>query len=211
MAEFLTNLADWMMLVAPIWAYAAIIVVSYMENIIPPIPGDMIVVLGGYLVGVGKLSFVLVILLSTVGGALGFMTMYWIGVSIEERVLEQHRFRWLPKDRIERARNWLHRWGYGVVAANRFLSGARSIISLTVGMAKMDPTKTAAWATLSALVWTGLITYAGYVVGDNWLVIARYLHAYGKLTLTILVAVALGWSGWNLFRTWKQRVREREQ
>lgn len=211
MGEFLTDLADWMILVSPIWAYAAILVVAYGENIIPPIPGDMIVVLGGYLVGVGKLSFVLVVLLSTIGGVLGFMTMYLIGVKIEEKVLEQHRFRWLPKYRIEGAKNWLHRWGYGVVVANRFLSGARSIISLTVGMAKMDPARTAAMAALSALVWTGLITYAGYVVGDNWLVIGRYLRAYGKLTLLVLVVIALGWSGWNLLRVWRRRIREREQ
>ena len=51
---------------------------------------------------------------------------------LPETTLDPDRYRWLPKQYIFKAQVWMKRWGYGVVAANRFLSGARSVISLTV-------------------------------------------------------------------------------
>ncbi len=187
MEQLFAGFFDWMAGLSPLWAYAAILVIAYGENVLPPIPGDMAVVFGGYLVGIGTLDLLAVVALSTLGGALGFMTMYAIGHRIGDAVLDPDRLRWLPKPQIARARDWLDRWGYGVVAANRFLSGARSVISLTVGMAQMNPVKTAAFATLSAAVWTTLITYAGYKVGENWQVIGDYLRTYGRVMLVLLL------------------------
>lgn len=188
MADLASQLIDWMEAIDPLWAYLVILLIAYGENVVPPIPGDLIVVFGGYLVGIGRLDFVVVVGLATIGGALGFMTMYAFGKYIGEAVLDPERYRWLPKREIRKVRNWLQRWGYGVVAANRFLSGARSVISITVGMAHMPVWRTAALATFSAAVWTTLITYAGYAVGDNWPVVHDYLRQYG-LVITILIGV----------------------
>lgn len=192
MGELFSDFFAWMEALSPLWAYAALLVIAYGENVVPPIPGDMAIVFGGYLVGIGKLSFPVVVLLATVGGAVGFMTMYAIGYWIGDAVLDPERLRWIPKEQVHKAQRWLRRWGYGVVAANRFLSGARSVISLTVGMVHMDAWKTAAFATLSAAVWTALITYAGYQVGENWEVIGDYLRTYGRIIVTAIVVLLLG-------------------
>lgn len=201
MGEHVEDLLNWMEAVPVLWAYAAILVIAYGENVVPPIPGDMVVVFGGYLVGVGKLNFALVVLLSTVGGALGFMTMYAIGRKIGEAVIESDRVPWIPRTQVARAREWLERWGYGLVAANRFLSGLRSVISLAVGMANTPAMPTAFFATLSAFVWTGLITYGGYAVGDNWAAIAGFLRDYGRVvTAVIIFVVAVQLARWYLKR-----------
>lgn len=189
MGELFTDITNWMAAVSPLWAYGAILVIAYGENVIPPIPGDLVVVFGGYLVGVGTLDFWLVVLLATVGGAVGFMTMYAVGRRIGAAVFDPDRLTWLPKKQIHDVRHWIHRWGYGVVAANRFLSGARSVIALTVGMAEMNAWRTAAFATFSAAVWTFLITLAGYKVGQNWEIVVEYLRAYGRIVLALLLLV----------------------
>ena len=191
MGDWLPAFVEWMEQIPPLWAYLAIFAIAYGENVIPPIPGDMVVVFGGYLVGVGKLSMWLVVLLGTVGGALGFMTMYAVGYLVGEKVLEQRRIQWLPMDRVDPVRRWLRRWGYGVVAANRFLSGARSVISLTVGMAETPVMQTAAFATLSAAVWTSLIAYGGYALGENWPLVGQYIRAYGEFVLLALAILAV--------------------
>jgi len=191
MSELATDILQWMTSLPAVWAYAIILVISYGENVVPPIPGDMVVVFGGYLVGVGRLDFFLVVILSTIGGVLGFMTMYAIGYKIGDAVMDPLRLRWIPKDQIARAQRWLEKWGYGIVAVNRFLSGLRSVISLTVGMAHTEPWITALFATLSALVWTALIAYGGFAVGDNWQVILVYLRDYGRVVIGLLVVVAV--------------------
>lgn len=191
MGEHIEDFLVWMEAVPVIWAYLAILVIAYGENVVPPIPGDMVVVFGGYLVGVGKLNFAIVVLLSTVGGALGFMTMYAIGRKIGEAVIESDRVPWIPRKQVDSARSWLERWGYGLVAANRFLSGLRSVISLAVGMARTPVMPTAFYATLSALAWTGLIAYGGYAVGENWTAIALFLRDYGRIVVAVIGLVAL--------------------
>lgn len=187
--NIITDFADWMAALPAVWAYATILIIAYGENVLPPIPGDMIVVFGGYLAGIGTLDLWVVIVLSTLGGAAGFMTMYAIGYRIGDAVLDPGRLRWLPKKQIFKAQRWLHRWGYGVVLANRFLSGARSVISLTVGMAHMRPGRTALFATISALVWTALISVAGYQIGENWEVVGTYLRTYGRFMIALLLVV----------------------
>jgi len=192
MLEWFTNFFSWMQALPPLWAYVTLLMIAYGENVAPPIPGDMVVVFGGYLAGVGQLHLGVVILLSTIGGALGFMSVFVLGYRLGEAVIDANRLRWLSREGVDRARRWIRRYGYGVVAANRFLSGARSVISLAAGMAKMDPWRTALWCTLSAFLWTGLISYAGYAVGDNWEIVVTYLRAYGRIILTLLVLLAAG-------------------
>lgn len=203
MADLVSDFVTWMEALPPLWAYSVVFLIAYGENVVPPIPGDLIVVFGGYLAGMGQLNLVVVIVLATVGGALGFMSMYGIGYWLGAAVLKPDRVTWLPKGQFEKAQRWLHRWGYGVVAANRFLSGARSVISLTVGVARMSPWVTAWWCTLSAAVWTALIAGAGYAVGDNWRLVGQYLDLYGRFVLSGLVLLALG----MLIRTLWRRGR----
>lgn len=191
MENLFADLIAWMADVPPLWAYGIILIIAYGENVVPPIPGDLIVVFGGYMVGLGRLDFVVVVLLATLGGTAGFMTMYAVGSRLGKAVIDQDRYRWLPREYVSKAQAWLERWGYGVVAANRFLSGARSVISLTVGMAHMPPWRTAAFATLSAALWTLLITFAGYKVGENWEVVSDYLGRYGQVVLALIVLVVI--------------------
>jgi membrane protein DedA with SNARE-associated domain len=192
MLEWFSNFFTWMQGLPPLWAYVTLLIIAYGENVAPPIPGDMVVVFGGYLAGLGQLHLGVVIVLSTVGGALGFMTVFALGYRLGEALLDSDRLPWLPRDGVETARRWIHQYGYGVVAANRFLSGARSVISLTAGIARMEPGRTFWWCTVSAFLWTGLISYAGYAVGDNWDLVVEYLRAYGRVILTLLLLGAAG-------------------
>ncbi len=191
MLEWFSNFFTWMQGLSPVWAYATVLIIAYGENVAPPIPGDMVVVFGGYLAGLGKLHLGIVIFLSTVGGALGFMTVFALGYRLGPTVLDADRYRWLPRDGVERARNWIHQYGYGVIAANRFLSGARSVISLAAGLGQLAPVRTFWWCTVSALTWTALISYAGYAVGENWTLVVEYLRAYGRIILSLLAVGAL--------------------
>ncbi len=205
--EWLADLTQWALQVPPFWVYVGLLAIAYGENVVPPIPGDLFVVFCGYLAGRGTLELWMVILLATLGGAAGFMTMYAVGYRIGVAVLDPHRLRWLPKRRIHQVQRWMRRWGYGIVAANRFLSGARSVISLTVGMAHMHPGKTALLATLSAFVWTTLISYLGYTIGENWPVVRYYLQVYGWVVLGVLGLIAVGAAGW----VWRRRRVRKKQ
>ncbi len=191
MGDFLAEMVEWMAGLSPIWAYSTVLLVAYVENVIPPIPGDMIVVFGGYMAGLGLLDPWLVVVLATVGGTLGFMSMYAIGHRIGNGIMDENRYRWIPKNRIEKVRVKLRERGFLLIAANRFLSGLRSVISLTVGMAHMSAGKTWLWSAVSALLWCALLTGGGVFVGENWEVVSEYLRGYGTVITGLIVLFAL--------------------
>ncbi len=59
--------------------YLVFFLVAYVENIVPPIPGDVLVAFGGYLAAESVIGLVPVLLLTTIASVIGFMSMYWIG------------------------------------------------------------------------------------------------------------------------------------
>jgi len=204
--DLLTQTIDWMTSLPPSLMYLTVLVIAYGENVVPPIPGDMIVVFGGYLAGISTLNIWVVILLSTIGGAAGFMTMFLLGNRLGEAILDPRKLRWLPRDQIMVGRKWLQRWGYGLIFANRFLSGTRSVISLVAGMAHMDTRRVLVLATISSAVWTFLIAWGGYLVGDNWEIVGEYLTGYGQFMFWGAVVFVASYVGWRFFRRHEGKV-----
>lgn len=194
MGEWFVSLVEWMTNVPPLWAYVGILAIAWLENVFPPVPGDLVVVFGGYLAGLGHLQLMPVILLATAGGAVGFMCVYALGRHMGEAIFDKRRFRWLPKRKMRKARVWIHRWGYGAIAANRFLTGARSVISIAVGIAGMRPLWVAVYATTSAVVWCALMALLGYFLGENWPVVAGYLEQYSVVMGALLLSALLIWA-----------------
>ncbi len=200
MGPLFNDLAAWLEALPALWAYVAIFAIAYGENVVPPVPGDLAILYGGYLAGIGKLAFWPVVGLSTLGGVLGFMTLYALGYHAGEAILDARRMRWLPKASIVKARDWMAVMGWWVVLLNRFLSGIRSVISLTVGMARLDARRTALLAGVSAFAWSALIVYAGYALGDNLDVVKGWMATYGKVVGGLLFAGLLVWLGRKAWR-----------
>ena len=190
MIESVQALADWLAALSPLGIYAVLLGISYLENLVPPIWGDTLIVLCGWLVGVGTLSFVPTVALATLGGALGFMTLYVVGRRLDTAIADPSRLRWIPRAPLAAAERWLKRWGMGVVAVNRFLAGGRSVISLLAGASQLPAGKTALWATASALVWCAVLVAAGAWVGTRWNLVLDALATYGQV-ITALLAVVL--------------------
>src|SRR3972149_3231653 len=61
---------------SPALIYCSLFAVAYIENVFPPSPSDVVVVFGGYLVGLGTIDFTVALAVTTTGSITGFLTMY---------------------------------------------------------------------------------------------------------------------------------------
>ena len=61
------------------YGYMLLCVCAFVENIVPPIPGDTVTVFGAYLAATGNLNFFGVVLSTTLGSFAGFMLMFFLG------------------------------------------------------------------------------------------------------------------------------------
>lgn len=194
MLEQLTQeLIQWIRVLPPISIYLVFFLVAYFENIIPPIPGDVLVAFGGYLAAENVILFTPVFLLTTLASVIGFMNVYWLGSHWSEQMARHGREFWMvrfiPLTYIEKAQEWMSRWGQGVVLANRFLAGTRSVISLAAGMSRTAISKTVISSFISSFLWNGILLGFGWIVHSNWKVIGHYLSIYGWTILGLILFV----------------------
>lgn len=196
MEEYTLNLVDWISTLSPISIYLIFCLVAYLENVIPPIPGDLIVVFGGYLAAEKVIGFTPVLLLTTVTSVFGFMSMYAVGAYFGDQIETHRRKFWLMRffdvKYFDKGKRWMDRWGQGVILANRFLAGTRSVISLTAGITKTNVYPTILSSTISSLLWNFLLIGMGWLVHENWQVIGHYLNVYGWIILSLLILLIAG-------------------
>lgn len=182
---------------SPIWVYAAIFFIAYIENIFPPSPSDVMIVAGGYLVGIGNIDFTSALIVATIGSTTGFMSMYKIGDWFGLRIIETGKIKFLPLDSVHKVESWFRKYGYWLIIANRFLSGTRAVVGFFAGMAEVKFLPTTILCFISALIWNAILIYAGTLVGANWESIGVYLTTYSQIvTALIVIAVGVGIFFW---------------
>ncbi len=183
--------------------YLFLFVIAYLENVVPPIPGDLPVAFVGSLLAFGDLTFFGCVLSASVGSVLGFFTMYSVGRFIGFRLYEESggamRHKWVeltkkifPPEQFAFFREQFTRFGYWLIVGNRFLTGSRAIISIAAGMSHLNMVAVHLCAFVSAMLWNILLVYGGYLLGSNWQKLGDYISTYGTvLTIAVLAILAL--------------------
>jgi len=191
MIQFLENVFGY---VDPVTAYLVLFLCAYTENVIPPIPGDTVVLIGAYLVSTQRLDFIGVYLATTLGSTAGFITMYIVGKYAGQAFLDSRRGqRWFKEKYLNRTRTWFARWGYWVIIANRFLAGTRSVISLFAGLFHLRFTLVLLLALLGSALWNALLITGGVMLGRNWPLLEKWISRYNQILLILLVAGIVYW------------------
>lgn len=170
------------------WAYGLLFLSAVMENIVPPVPGDTVVVFSAYLVGRGVWSFWPVFFATVGGGVAGFMAMFFLGARCGRALFSGRRGRIFSAEGLDRAEQWLARYGIWLILANRFLSGIRSVIAIAAGIGGMAPARVVLGGALSMVVWNGLLLYAGMLLGQNWSEVGEVLKQYNRVLLALVAA-----------------------
>ena len=188
------DLVDWIQNLPVISIYLAFFLIAYLENVIPPIPGDIMIVFGGYLAADGNVDFTTVLLLTTVASVFGFMSMYYVGYRWGDGIKEKRSrfwlFRYLDYRYMTKAQSWMGRWGQGVIIANRFLAGTRSIISLLSGISQTNIRNTVLSSFLSSILWNFILLGSGWIIKENWEQLCSYLSYYSWVIFTGLAIFA---------------------
>lgn len=199
--EAAADFVEWLRGLPPAGIYAVLFVVAWGENVVPPIPGDLVVVVAGSFVALGLVGLVPTFAVATLGSVLGFLTVYWAGRRLGAAVHDPARLRWIPRGAISTVTAWLETWGMGVVAANRFLSGGRAVIGLLAGASRLPAGPVALWATVSALAWNAVLVGGGVALGTQWERVVAVLRQYGRVVTLLLLTAALVWG----VRWWTRR------
>jgi membrane protein DedA with SNARE-associated domain len=176
------------------YGYPAVFVLMVLESACIPIPSEVTMVFGGFLVSRGDLDFVWVALVGTIANVIGSWLAYWVGyVGGRPLINRWGRYVLLREHELDRAHEWFERRGELAVFVSRLLPVIRTFISLPAGVARMNFWKFTLYTFLGCLPWTFALTWAGMLLGANWESFLRYGNPISWAIAAITVAVVAWW------------------
>lgn len=196
----------------PLLGYGLITLGMFLENLVPPIPAELIMPLGGFLAHKGQLQLVPVILSGLLGTVLGAWFWYGIGRLINEERLEHligRHGRWLGVTPLglRQSRRWFNRHGAAVVFWGRLVPGVRTLISVPAGIELMPQPGFLAWTTAGSSILVTALALAGKTLGENYGKVLLWLEPLSDL----LIRSALVFGGVLLLvlllRRWRRSFR----
>ncbi len=175
-------------------AYLTICLAMFLENIVPPIPSEIIMPLGGFFVFKQKLNFYIVVFWGLFGTILGSLPWYYLGRFVNEKKLSKFldkrgKYLGLTSNDLAKSKRWFDKYGVTLVFWGRLVPGIRTLISVPAGMELMPLRKFLIWTTLGSLIWIGLLTYAGVVLGENYQIIETFLVQIKYVVKPILIII----------------------
>lgn len=163
-----------------------------------PVPSEVILPFAGYLVAIGRLTWVSALVLALGGGLAGGLVLYWIGrYGGRPALVHWGRSVRFGEREMEAADRWFERHGHMAVFWGRLLPGVRTYISLPAGAAAMPVWRFLAFSFLGSLPWTAALVALGVVLGAHW---RAALGLWHRVDVLLVVALLVALAGWWLLR-----------
>ncbi len=175
----------------PVFIYIVLFLFAFIENVFPPSPSDVVVVIGASLIASTTMGYMPVLFITSFGSSLGFLLMYLVGKYFGEKIIRRGKLSFITEESLSKTDIWFNKWGYKLILANRFLPGTRSVISFFAGVYELEVLKTFILSSISAFAWNAIIIYLGMAVGNNVEIIDYYLSTYSLLGITLTIIVVL--------------------
>ena len=192
----------WFEAVPDFVVYAHLGLGAALANVIPAIPADTFVVLGGFLSALGGLQARWVFLATWVCNVASALLMYRVGfthgrsffaVGWGRRFLNAHQ--------IERLEVFYRRFGVLAIFFTRFLPGLRAVVPVFAGVSHQRFLPVALPLAAASALWYGALVWAGTLAGHN---VDRVLALVGEVNFWLLLA-ALAVAAWLSVWWWRTR------
>ena len=152
--------------------YGGLFLILFFSGLGLPIPEEITLLTGGFLINLGFIRFYPTLAAVFVGVLTGDMAMYSIGRRWGHGIMTHRHMRNIfSEERLERVRKYFRNHGSKTIFIARFISGFRVAAFLAAGTMGMKPGKFLFFDFLAALVGVPLLLYLGYYFGANigWL------------------------------------------
>ncbi len=187
------------------WFYLIIFTVAVFDSVLPIVPSETLVIIGGVSAGSGSLSIALVIACAASGAFIGDNLSYLIGSEASDWVIKRRTRTERGAKQMANIVEQIHDRGGMLLITARFIPGGRTLLTLSCGVTRQPRKWFIGWAVVAASVWSLYASLLGYIGGksfaDNHT--KAFLIAFaGAFGVTIIV---------EAFRAISHRLKRRNQ
>ncbi len=191
----LGGLTGWVASVIESLGEAGVGLLVALENLIPPIPSEIVLSMAGYLAHEGRVNVILVWIAATAGSVGGALALYWLGYALGEDRLK----RWLDhiplvdSDDLDTADKWFEKHAKSAVLIGRCAPVVRSLVSIPAGANHM---KLGLFTLLTAIgsgVWNAIFVGGGYALGSRWDRLEQYANYFDYAIYAFFAITVISW------------------
>jgi len=173
------------------YGYLGIFIAAFAETIFPPIPSELIFPLAGFVGFKSNFTYFETFLMAVsgaVGATIGAIVIYLISFKIGRlAIIKIGKYVFVSEKKIEAAEKWFEKYGIYAVFLGRMAPGVRELISVPAGIARMPLAKFVIFTFFGSLIWSVILVFAGYFLGNSWDSFSETLSEYFPLMSVILL------------------------
>jgi membrane protein DedA with SNARE-associated domain len=183
---------QWLLDLFARYGYAVVFFGVLIENAGIPVPGETMLLAGGALAQLGRLSLPWVIVSATVGAILGDNIGFAIGRRGGRRLAERHGGKvGLTHARLRDFDRFFDRYGAPTVFIARFVTGLRVFCAVLAGASELGWRTFLLYNAAGAIVWSTTIATVGYSLAYSWDTLERWIGRSGGLALALVAIIAV--------------------
>jgi LPXTG-motif cell wall-anchored protein len=195
---------NWLAALPAVPAALVLMALSALENVFPPVPADVAVVLGAFLAERKGSSVVLMGFLCWAANTGSSAALYFYARARGRAWLEQGWIaRIMTPDVVSALEIAYARHGVLGIFMSRFLPGVRAAVTPFAGVVGLGPWKALLPASIASAIWYGVLVAAGSVLGLNWEAARELVDNANRVLGIVALVAALAGAFW----LWRRRKR----
>jgi len=174
------------------WFYAIVFVIAIIDSVLPVVPSETLVIIGGVSAGTGSISIVGIIMCAAAGAFIGDNMSYLIGTRASAFITRRYSRTNKGKRRLELTIHQIHERGGLLLITARFIPGGRTVLTLACGVTRQPHSWFVRWTIVAACIWANYAALLGFVGGktfsDNHTL--AFLVAFGcAIGITVIIEI----------------------
>ena len=125
----LESVLSYMSNVDLLYIYLIMVAFALTENLFPPSPSDVIVIVGASLLSKMNQPLLPALVAASLASSLGFMIMYIVGKKLGLRIFRSHKLKFIKESDLEKADKWFNLYGYKLLKYYLFSNHLCSVLA----------------------------------------------------------------------------------
>jgi membrane protein DedA with SNARE-associated domain len=174
------------------YGYWTVFVGVMLENAGLPVPGETILLAAGFFAAGGHFSLPLVMLVAATGAVTGDNIGFAVGHHYGRGFLVRYgKYVFLTPRRLVHINDFFEKHGEKTILIARFITGLRVFAAIFAGASAMRWRVFFIYNVAGAILWAVIITTLGYLFGNSWPLLERWVGRTGLFMLLAGVVVAV--------------------
>ena len=185
-----------------LWIYAILFLIVFCETglvVTPFLPGDSLLFAAGAVAALDGMNVHMAAALLLAAAVIGDAANFAIGKYFGEKLFAKPDSRVFKREYLDKTHAFYEKYGGKTIILARFVPIVRTFAPFVAGMGNMHYGRFIRYNIIGALMWVGLLTYAGYFFGELPVVKNNFgLVVIGIIVVSVLpMAVEIAKAKWG--------------